>query len=382
MLQCSRQDVQWVISDNCSDDELYDFVEKINDSRVLLVRPKTRLRVGEHLDFAYRFATGEWQSHLGDDDIIFDSRFSILDKVIEKNPDADLIRGELARYYWHDFSVAKLANTLSPAKSYTGGICAINGEEYGRKLLNTKQIYGGGSWVVRKEIVSKVRGKFGYFSPFHTVEFFSARVSAFYSRSVVEVDFPIWIAGRHSGSVGSQALMGEDKVKSTDWDWDFEKPDPHVYCKYNYNGYVPISLDASLQVVQKLESSFDKLLIDEVYWAECILIETERLIQEKKLPPSYRAERNSIIYQQVGFHAGLKLKSLLYRIYNNLPEFLKKSYIRYRSKSKQLDRYLFGWSDNESAKKIYGVDNIMELSSAINRENCDQINKIKKSVIS
>ena len=240
MLQCPRQDVQWIISDNCSDDELYDFVEKINDPRVLLVRPKARLRVGDHLDFAYRFAIGEWQSHLGDDDIIFDSRFTILDKVIEKNPDTDLIRGELARYYWHDFPVTKLANTLSPAKSYTGRICVKNGEEYGRKLLNTKQIYGGGSWVVRKDIVSRVRDKFGYFSPFHTVEFFSARISAFYSRSVVEVDLPIWIAGRHSGSVGSQALMGEDKVKSTDWDWNFEKPDPHVYCKYNYNGYIPI----------------------------------------------------------------------------------------------------------------------------------------------
>ena len=80
----------------------------------------------------------------------------------------------------------------------------------------------------------------------------------------------------------------------------------------------------------------------------------------------------------MGFHAGLKFKSLLYRIYNNLPEFLKKSYICYRSKSKQLDRYLFGWGDNESAKKIYNVDNIMELSSVIDRNNYDQIDKIFK----
>jgi glycosyltransferase involved in cell wall biosynthesis len=378
MLKCTRKDVQWVISDNRSDDELFDFVQNINDPRVTLVRPNQRLQVGAHLDFGYTFAVGEWQSHLGDDDIIFESRFAILDEIIKRVQDVDLIKGGLARYYWHDFPIKKLANTLSPGMKYTGKVRVYNGDCYGRELLNTKTIAGGGSWVVRADVISKIRRKYGYFSTFHTVEFYTSRMSAFHSRKVVEIDAPIWIAGRHSGSVGSQAFIVEDKVKSVDWDWEFERPDPHAYCPYDYNGYIPISLDAALQVASELDSSAHTYTISREYWADAVLSETERLICSRKLPASYRVMRDKVIAAEVGLNRKLKLRSFLYKIYNKMPELVRKVFMWFRRRSRTLETesFLFGWSDGDKASNLYGAENISELSLAIDRENCDQIFQI------
>ena len=369
MLSIDRSDVQWVISDNCSDDGLYDYVSSLDDNRITLVRPKKRLQVGNHLDFAYRSAVGTWQGHLGDDDIILSSRFSMLDKIIDKYPEAELIRGDLARYYWPDFPMLDKANRLSPSKYYSGSVFAYSGKQYARKMLNLKQVYGGGSWTVNKSVVEKIRGKLGYFSPFQTVEFFAMRASALNAKQVIEVDLPIWIAGRHAGSVGSQALISEDKVKTTDWDWSFEDPDDHAYCPYQYKGYIPISLDAAMQVVEEFSDESDLGVIDKRYWAKAVLIETERLIKEKKLHKSYRSQRDATIKKEVGLPFSLLLLSKLYRVYNQVPDFISQWYIKIRSRSLKPDQYYFGWKDLTSVRSRYQKNDIVGLAESLDMEN-------------
>jgi glycosyltransferase involved in cell wall biosynthesis len=376
MLSIDRNDIQWVISDNRSDDDLFDYVSGLNDRRITLIRPEKRLQVGAHLDFAYQHATGAWQGHLGDDDLTLLSRFDILDEIISNNPNVDLIKGEFARYYWHDFPVREMANRLSPAKFFTGSVSIHDGKTYAEKLLNTIGIYGGGSWVVKKEVVDKIRKDLGYFSPFHSVEFFSMRASSLFSKEVAEVDLPIWIMGRHAGSVGSQALMSEDKVKSSDWDWSFEDPDDHKHCPYQYKGAVPISLDAALQIVEEFPKEFNLGSIDKKYWAKLVLIETERLIKDKKLPPSYRRERDVLIKSEFNFTLFL-LYSNVYRIYYSLPDFFSKLYVRYRSRSLTPKNYCFGWKDLESLEELYMKNDIMGLAEVLDKENFKCIPKLK-----
>lgn len=377
MLSIDRSDIQWVISDNCSDDGLFEFVTSLNDSRITLVRPEKRLQVGAHLDFAYRHAVGTWQGHLGDDDFLLSSRFTILDKIIAKHQGVELIRGNLARYYWHDFPVSHQANRLSPSKYFSGLVSIYNGAEYARRMLKVKQIYGGGSWVVNKSVVEKIREKLGYFSPPQTVEFFSMRAAALGANKVAEVDLPIWIAGRHAGSVGSQALMSEDKVKTSDWDWNFEDPDDHVYCPYQYKGYVPISLDAAMQIVDEFYECTDLSVIDKKYWAKAVLIETEHLIKEGKLCRSYRKQRDIIIKKEVGFSVSLLLLAKLYRVYNRMPSFFRRMYVKVKSRSLVPNYYSFGWKDLEDVERKYKKRDIVGLAGSLDEENLQCIHELK-----
>jgi hypothetical protein len=313
---------------------------------------------------------------LGDDDMVLSSRFAILDKVISNYPNVDLIKGEFARYYWHDFPAREMANRLSPSKYYTGSVSLHDGNMYAQKLLNTIGICGGGSWVVKKEVVDKIRRDLGYFSPFHSVEFFSMRASALLSKQVAEVDLPIWIMGRHAGSVGSQALMSEDKVKSSDWDWNFEDPDDHKYCPYQYKGAVPISLDAAMQTVEEFPREFHLGSIDKKYWAKLVLIETERLIKDKKLHPHYRKQRDVLIKAEFNFLLFL-FYSNIYRIYYSMPDLVSKLYVRFRSRSLTPKSYYFGWKDLSSLEELYMKNDIMGLAEVLDKENFKYIPKLK-----
>ena len=99
--EISRPDVEWVVSDNRSDDGGYEWLLKLatTDRRLRVVRPAHRLCIGEHLEFTYRFAKGEWLCHIGDDDLLLPNRFEILDRVIDQTG-ADIIRGRFLRYLW------------------------------------------------------------------------------------------------------------------------------------------------------------------------------------------------------------------------------------------------------------------------------------------
>lgn len=368
MLKIDRDDIEWVISDNCSDDDLYNFVNTIDDCRLKLVRPKKRLPIGSHLDFAYRHASGEWQSHLGDDDYLLSSRFKLLDQLISRYSEADIFRGDVARYYWHDFPASSLANKLSPSRYYTSEIKIYNGRSYAHSLLNEKNIYSGGSWVVKKNIIDRVRNKIGYFSPPQTVEFFSMRASSYYANQIIEFNFPIWINGRHAKSFGSQNLMDDKKVKNTSWDWSVEDPDDHVYCPYQYKGYIPISMDATLQFIDCFSPTISEFSIDREYWAKAILSETEYLIKENKLNKHYRKERNATINKELGFKLSLLLKSNLFRLFYALPASISNSYISQKSKIKIPNEYCFGWDNMTSAKKKYQTHDIIELANILNDE--------------
>src|SRR5215218_7847117 len=100
MLRTDRDDVEWVISENHSDDGTYQAIRDIvaDDERVRLVRPPERLPLGKHLEFAYQQATGRWLSHVGDDDHLLPWRFQLLDQILEDDgEDCSLVRAEYPR---------------------------------------------------------------------------------------------------------------------------------------------------------------------------------------------------------------------------------------------------------------------------------------------
>ena len=122
MLSIDRDDFEIVISENHSTDSTNEFLNSISDNRLKVFKPPKRLPIGDNLEYAYSKAIGDWQGHLGDDDMLYPFRFEIFDFVINKYPSVSLIRGENIRYTWHNFPNRNLANTLNPGKSFSGKI--------------------------------------------------------------------------------------------------------------------------------------------------------------------------------------------------------------------------------------------------------------------
>ena len=262
MLSNPRGDFEIVVSDNCSEDGSLDYLNSINDSRLMVVSPNRRMPHSEHLNFVYQHASGEWVNHIGDDDMVFSDRFERLDEITlqAEQSSCDIVIGKSIRYIWPE-NIYETPNSVNSENlfEYTGDIEVVNGLEYYHKLINTLTISGGGETLVRRELAQKVVDKFGYFCPPDPhVEFFAIRVCSYLARNVMKIDAPLYINGRMSKSVGNTLLANQNK-----FNWNFENPRRSwKYCPLDTYSYCTISLDAALAV----ESLLGTNTLNRIFW--------------------------------------------------------------------------------------------------------------------
>lgn len=286
MLATDRDDVEFVISNNRSDDDTKEVVLDQRDRRITYVEPPERLHHSRHLEFAYTHASGLWQSHLGDDDLVFPSRFAVLDTATAQT-EAPLIRGGNLRYYWHDYPNPELANRVDKAL-FNGVLYEMSGADFAAYHLNELVVFGGGSWVVRRDLIATIRERCGYFvSPRH-VEFFAMRAAAAAADKVALLSLPIWILGRHGASSANQVLTPKSEQTKKDWDWSLEYPEPWPHCPFDWHAYANISLDGALHVLRHFPELGARAAIDWVLWINRIRSDMERMIAVGRLPADVR----------------------------------------------------------------------------------------------
>lgn len=285
--QIGRPDIQWIVSDNCSDDGCYDWLLQLAaaDRRLRVVRPPHRLRIGEHLEFAYRFAEGRWLCHIGDDDLLLPERFEILDRVIDQTG-ADIISGRFLRYLWPGYPDPTVANSLDPNQHFGDQVSLLTGAEFARRMLNDKNIYPGGSWSIRRDVVERVRRRAGWFSSPQHLEFFGMRSAACLSRRAAVVDAPLFVLGRHAKSSCSLAYLPIRWLGSRRWDWNFEDPQPYRHCPFPWKAYCTLSLDAALSVKETFPEALAGVEIDWRHWTDLIFREAAELVRIGQLPQS------------------------------------------------------------------------------------------------
>ena len=380
MLKINRDDVEWVISDNWSDDNLYELVLGLKDPRVKVCRPEKRLPMGDNLEFAYSNATGKWQGHLGDDDFLMPSRFTILDYIIRNNPDVSIIRGEFIRYIWHDHPVRAEANKLKPGKYYSGTCQIADSKAFARKSLNKKQVHGGGAWVVHHDIIDKIRKRAGFFARNQAVEFFGMRAALALSNKVALLDIPIYVMGRHTGSAAEIGLKKGRENQSTQkkWDWAFEHPQPYEFCPFQYKSYTTVSLDSAMRVATIFGNDFGGQ-IDYWYWYDILYREIKKNIKGKviseemlnkywevvsTLPAKIRWKLKYEIFVK-GIYSSYPVKILLpFRPRKKIRKLLAGS-----NKSNMESKY--GWESMTDARDLFGAYNIVELAMAFENTHKD-----------
>lgn len=283
ILDIDFDDFELVVSDNCSEDSTWELINSFDDPRLVPVQSDKRLCIGDHLDFAYSKTSGEWLSHIGDDDLIFRSRFHLFDKALEITT-ADVVRGEFVRYTWPDYLNPNLRNTIDPFH-FDGSMETMAGGMYARQLVNSAFIYAGGCWIVKRSLYDRVVSRFGHYSSSQHVEFFTMRAACALADQVCFVKAPVLILGRHEKSAGTQAFRPKGESRKKDWNWDFEVPQMWEYSPFKFFGYIPLSLDAALLLRREIPEVVGDVVMNWPYWLFHIEKHLDDLIAAGKLPP-------------------------------------------------------------------------------------------------
>lgn len=252
ILSIDRDDFEVVVSDNCSDDSVWEYLCSLNDDRLSIFKTSERMPHSEHLNFAYSKSRGLWIGHIGDDDLILKDRFELLDEITETS---DLIVGESLRYVWHGHNIEP-ENSIctSELRRYSHSVTLLDGIDYYKDIINYVGVPGGGQWLVSREVYQSVVDAFGYFCPSAAnVEFFALRASAFFSKKVARIDYPLFINGRMKKSSGGVLVSNGKEL----FDWGFENPGGvWEFCPVPTHAYYTISLDAALRVENVIRSGF------------------------------------------------------------------------------------------------------------------------------
>lgn len=262
ILNLPRMDFEVIVSDNCSDDGTLSFLRSINDPRLVVVSPTNRMPHSEHLNFAYKYASGEWVNHIGDDDLVFSNRFERMDELtrMAEINDCDIIIGKSIRYIWpgNNYEHPNTINT-DYLFGFTSRVSIVSGKSAFVQSINQLSISGGGESLYRGALIRQIIDKFGYFCPPDPyVEFFGLRMCYHFARNVMEIDIPLYINGRMSKSIGNSLL-----AKKSSFDWKFENPrGSWRFCPLDTYAYCTISLDAALAV----ESLLGTRNFDKFYW--------------------------------------------------------------------------------------------------------------------
>ncbi len=80
-----------IIIDDCSTDDSYDIVNRINDNRIKLIKNQTNLGLNKTLNYGISLARGKYIARMDHDDISLPQRFEIQVNFLEKNNDYILI---------------------------------------------------------------------------------------------------------------------------------------------------------------------------------------------------------------------------------------------------------------------------------------------------
>ena len=292
-LKFKRDDIEFIVSDNLSNDGTFEYLSKLNDSRFKIFQPNEKLTLHHHLDFAYSHATGEWQSHIGNDDILLENNFEIKDFLIEKF-NCEVFKFGYYRYHWPD-ELNSFKGHIDDF-NFKMGVQVFDGKDFYRYLIGNKSIGGGGSWLVKKNIKEDVIAKAGYYAA-EGVEFFAYRSSCFFAKQVCVIDAPIYIMGRAPISSGAQLFNKKSSRKEHTFSENFEWVKRLNYSPFPTRTVATVSLNGALNSNSKFKvnSKFNWL-----YWINAVIHDFRKLQSRNRTNRSLFSELLS------GFMYGIK----------------------------------------------------------------------------
>jgi glycosyltransferase involved in cell wall biosynthesis len=118
VLEIDDENLEVVVSDNCSTDGTKQYLSSIADRRLKTIHLSSRVGMPENFSSAIQGATGDYILVIGDDDLVIQNNLSCLRKFIEiKNP--DIIYSTRGVLYWSGLGENSGQVILHTGKNFT-----------------------------------------------------------------------------------------------------------------------------------------------------------------------------------------------------------------------------------------------------------------------
>lgn len=207
--------LEFIIADNTPDNIAFlKFIEDLSDDRIKYFHVKDNMSQTENSNFALSKANGTYICFIGDDDVILDNIFFIVDRMQQQN--ISCMIQEPVTYYWPDVDF-KYSSSSQQASSFNYGdyfkyeFIEIDVKQELENVLDcgaTKigllpRVYHG---IVRKDILNKVRDKCGSYFPGPSPDMASSVALALLSTKTVLSKMPFTISGKSGKSASGMGL--------------------------------------------------------------------------------------------------------------------------------------------------------------------------------
>lgn len=215
------EDFELVISDN-SDEGCRGLVERFGDSRIKYVRPAEYMNVVSHWNFAFSYATGDWQTLLCDDHVFVPRLLSTLRRKIDNYPGVDTFFWKVSTFFdgeWHvekerfrfllpEFTgQTKVLDTKQMIEEAFASGTGLAGQVKAKVPLIPRAIYS-------REIIEKIRGRFGgsLFEPICPMT--SAALAALaLSPETIQIDLPMNVQGTPNDSAAAHVADSSTYIR-------------------------------------------------------------------------------------------------------------------------------------------------------------------------
>ena len=170
---CTSQDydnLDIIVSDNCSSDDTEQMVRSVGDPRVRYVNTERSVSMAENFEFALSHCGTGYVSILGDDDGLLPEALVELDPLLTELQ-SDAFMWDMQNYYWPGFFETQLANMLNMTLDQQLTIQRVQSAQVLRDVRTFKSKYTALPspyfGFVRSDVIEAVRAKSGTF--FHSI---------------------------------------------------------------------------------------------------------------------------------------------------------------------------------------------------------------------
>ena len=197
-------EVEFIVSDNVSEDDTANVVRGFNDARLTYIRTQRRLSMTGNYNFALSHARGTYVTILGDDDGFIPGALSVLAKWA-RTTGADAISWREAAYYWPTHSLVERRNLLQlPLLDLNWNVsasAAFTATKWSFLRWNVLPIIYGG--LVKRDLMNKLRDKTGDYLLSHIPDVYSAIAICSIIEKYIYTEYPFSTFGFSGKSMAS-----------------------------------------------------------------------------------------------------------------------------------------------------------------------------------
>lgn len=234
-LAIPRQDIEFVVSDNHSDQRTADVLSGFADARLRVLRTDHRMPMPDHWEWIWPQLSGDYIVYTGDDSVLIPGALDAADRAIDGHQ-ADIVSWRCASYYHPDWNIRfrhlpSRGNILSLDPGFTHALHRVDTTKVIEHFCSTLRLSGGFpsvvNFLVRRELGDRIASDTGRF---HWAPCPDISASLMAMTAADEGRYIYWdgigaIGGRSGNSnIASLLSRGKASKRLREWLDEFESP--------------------------------------------------------------------------------------------------------------------------------------------------------------